>query len=128
MAQFQRYFNQNLHEWIETAAEHDRITEISKMSLEELGRLKDKLTDDTLINPAYENSHEFKIQAKSVIRALQAANDRGDVLVVRTGPPLTFGSVCMAAVSGLIMGDIASTLWSGTKGDGGLRQYLKPQK
>lgn len=102
---FTRYFDRSIKEWIDTLELHNLVLRIRDMSLEELGAYKDDLTTETQIDPAYKRTKEFKVAAKTVIRALQECRRRGETRKVVVGAKPSFFQYVEAAMIGGIIGD-----------------------
>jgi hypothetical protein len=102
---FTRYYDRSIKEWIDTLELHNLVLRIRGMNLEELGQYKDDLITETRIDPAYKNTREFKIGAKTAIRMMQEARNRGETRTrVVGGRPSIFEFV-ESAMIGAIIGD-----------------------
>lgn len=127
MRTFSRYFDPSIKEWVDTPELHRRVVEIRNMNVNEVVACSENLQSECRIDPSYENTQEFRVLAKTTMRVIQECRNRGDELTAPT-KPITAGGVFWAIASGIVMGEIASDLWSGQTGQGGIKQYLKPQK
>lgn len=123
MKNFTAYFDNSIKEQIDRVELHNLVVQIRGMSLEELEKYKNDLITETRIDPGFKNTKTFRVAAKTAIRRIQEARNRGEKLVKRE--PVTVGQVAMAALGGIIAGEIASDLWSGSDGKGGIRQHLR---
>ena len=124
MKTFTRYYDKSINEWIETLEIHNRVVELHGMDVNHVCAASEDLQTECRVNPSYENTYEFRVLAKTTMRMIQKCRNRGDV---RTGiqKPLSKWDLCKAVVGGIILGEIASDLWSGSDGKGGIRQHLK---
>lgn len=108
--EFERYYDDNLKEWIESQRIADMVRNIRKMSLKELGREKDNIVEECMIDPSYESTYECRIRCKANIRAVGDCRRRGEKLI--RYEPFSFSEAAEAVMHGWLVGDeISKRLW-----------------
>ena len=112
MTTFTKHFDNDIQDWIETPGEQMLVDNVRKMDVKKLDDLLEKMNQEARVDPSAEHSHSFRVTAKAMMRRYQEFKRNGVCREVQVGPPLTIGSVALAGLSGIIIGDILGGLIS----------------
>ena len=111
MTTFTPYFDNDIGCEIQTVEQHNFLTNIRSMDVMQAGALRQEINDEAAVKPEVLRTNTVKIATRALTRRFQEFKRMGiERPPVQVGPPLTFGSMCVAALQGLILGDIASDL------------------
>lgn len=101
MVAFSKYYDSSIKESIDTVELHNLVVRIRSMTANEVVAYSNDLQTECRIDPSYENTKEFKVAAKAVMRRIQECRNNGE----RPGRRPSIIECIEAVIHGVIVGD-----------------------
>lgn len=115
MSTFTPYYNDNLRTWVNTVGQDNIVKRVPLMDVPELDTFKDDIVQECRVDPSFEHTHGCIVACRAMMRRYQEFKRLGVQRQVQVGPPLTFGNIFLAAVKGIIIGDVVSDVIIGSQ-------------